>query len=85
MSLEDEFGIINLIVWPSVQTSQRKAVFGAHLILVPGELQNERSVIHVIANKFATSRTGSGDSKSNPGISTRQPQIVSRPVIRISK
>ena len=51
MSLEDECGITNLIVWPGVQTSQREAVFGAHLMLVQGELQNEMNVIHVIAEE----------------------------------
>ena len=49
MSLEDECGVTNLIVWPGIQASQREAVFGAHLMIVQGELQNEMSVIHVIA------------------------------------
>jgi error-prone DNA polymerase len=51
MSLEDETGISNLIVWPSVQASQRAAVFMAHLMVVQGELQSEMSVIHVIAER----------------------------------
>ncbi len=51
MSLEDETGLSNLIVWPSVQTAQRQPVFVAHLMVVEGELQNEMSVIHVIAQK----------------------------------
>jgi error-prone DNA polymerase len=51
MSLEDETGISNLIVWPSVQAEQRKPVFSAHLMVVQGELQNEMNVIHIIAEK----------------------------------
>jgi error-prone DNA polymerase len=51
MSLEDETGISNLIVWPSVQAVQRQAVFMAHLMIVEGELQSEMGVIHVIAEK----------------------------------
>ena len=51
MSLEDETGISNLIVWPSVQTQQRQPVFSAQLMVVQGELQNEMNVIHVIAEK----------------------------------
>ena len=51
MSLEDETGISNLIVWPSVQAQQRQPVFSAHLMVVQGELQNEMNVIHVIAEK----------------------------------
>jgi error-prone DNA polymerase len=51
MSLEDETGVSNLIVWPSIQTQQRQPVFSAHLMVVQGELQNEMNVIHVIAEK----------------------------------
>jgi error-prone DNA polymerase len=51
MSLEDESGIANLIVWTSVQLEQREAVFGAHLMVVQGELQSEMGVVHVIAKK----------------------------------
>ncbi|MDB6046837.1 MAG: dnaE2 [Gammaproteobacteria bacterium] len=40
MSLEDETGISNLIVWPGIQATQRQAVFMAHL-MVQGELQSE--------------------------------------------
>jgi error-prone DNA polymerase len=52
MSLEDETGTINLIVWPSVQHSQREAVLGARLMVVQGELQSELGVVHVIAQKI---------------------------------
>ncbi len=51
MSLEDETGISNLIVWPSVQRAQREAVFGARMMVVQGELQSELGVVHVIAEK----------------------------------
>ena len=50
MSLEDETGISNLIVWPSVQVAQREAIFGAQMMVVQGELQNEMNVVHVIAH-----------------------------------
>jgi error-prone DNA polymerase len=52
MSLEDETGISNLIVWPSVQVAQREAVFGAQMMVVQGELQNEMNVVHVVAHKM---------------------------------
>jgi error-prone DNA polymerase len=52
MSLEDESGISNLIVWPSVQVAQREAVFGAQMMVVYGELQNEMNVIHIVAQKL---------------------------------
>jgi error-prone DNA polymerase len=52
MSLEDETGISNLIIWPGVQQTQREAVFGARMMVVQGELQSEMGVIHVIAEKM---------------------------------
>jgi len=52
MSLEDETGMTNLIVWPRVQQTQRETVFGARLMVVQGELQSELGVIHVIAAKL---------------------------------
>jgi error-prone DNA polymerase len=52
MSLEDETGISNLIVWPSVQIAQREPVFAAQMMVVQGELQNEMNVIHVVARKL---------------------------------
>jgi error-prone DNA polymerase len=51
MSLEDESGICNVIVWPGVQVAQRQPIFGAHLLVVEGKLQNEMNVIHVIVEK----------------------------------
>jgi error-prone DNA polymerase len=51
MSLEDESGISNLIIWTSIQQQQREAVFGGRLLVVEGELQNEMNVVHVVATK----------------------------------
>ncbi len=51
MSLEDETGVSNLIVWPRVQAEQRQAVFASSMIVVQGELQHELGVVHVIAHQ----------------------------------
>ena len=51
MSLEDETGISNLIVWPSIQATQRRVVFDAHFTIVQGRLQSESGVINVVAEK----------------------------------
>ena len=49
ITLEDETGIINLIVWSSLVESQRREVLSARLLGVRGEVQREGDVIHVIA------------------------------------
>jgi error-prone DNA polymerase len=50
MTLEDETGIANTIVWLRAFELYRPIVLGARLISVTGELQNEQGVIHVIAH-----------------------------------
>jgi error-prone DNA polymerase len=52
MTLEDETGIANTIVWPKVFEIFRPVVLGARLISVTGKLQNEQGVIHVVANRL---------------------------------
>jgi error-prone DNA polymerase len=49
VTLEDETGVANLIVWPGVAESQREALLNAGLILVTGTLQRQDGVTHVIA------------------------------------
>jgi error-prone DNA polymerase len=52
VTLEDETGIANLIVWPGILERFRRAVLGATLLSCAGKLQREASVIHVIADRL---------------------------------
>lgn len=52
MTLEDETGIANAIVWPKVFERFRPVVMGSRLISVTGRLQNEAGVIHVVADRI---------------------------------
>ncbi len=52
MTLEDETGIANLIVWPKIFERYRKAVLGARVVAATGRMQKEGIVIHVIANRM---------------------------------
>jgi error-prone DNA polymerase len=49
MTLEDETGVANTILWLRTFEAYRPVVLGARLIAVTGELQNESGVIHVVA------------------------------------
>src|SRR5207302_704542 len=49
ITLEDETGIANLIVWPAVLERFRRAALGATLLYCRGRLQREESVIHIVA------------------------------------
>jgi error-prone DNA polymerase len=52
VTLEDETGSVNLIVWRDVAERQRRALVGARLLGVAGELQIEGEVVHVIAHRL---------------------------------
>jgi DNA-directed DNA polymerase III PolC len=51
-SLEDETGINNIIVWPGVFEAFRHNILQTNLMLVSGELQNQDSVVHVVAQRI---------------------------------
>jgi len=52
VTLEDETGQINLVVWKHVAEEYRAALLNARLLGVMGELQIEGKVIHVIARQL---------------------------------
>jgi error-prone DNA polymerase len=52
VTLEDETGQINLIVWPSTGLAQRKALLQASLLAVTGIVQHESEVTHLVAGKL---------------------------------
>ena len=52
VTLEDESGCTNLIVWKKIAEEQRDVLLNARLMGVEGELQKEGKVIHVIAKKL---------------------------------
>lgn len=52
VTLEDEMGIANLVVWPSVMERHRRTLMTASLMGVRGRLQREGEVIHVVADRL---------------------------------
>jgi error-prone DNA polymerase len=50
VTLEDETGNINLVVWQRLAESQHQALVGSQLLGVRGQVQREGQVIHVIAH-----------------------------------
>jgi len=52
ITIEDETGIANLIVWPQILERFRRAALGATLLRCIGKLQREESVIHVVADRL---------------------------------
>jgi len=51
-SLEDETGIVNVILWPKVFAAQRRCALEASLLVVDGTLQRRDHVAHVVAHRL---------------------------------
>jgi len=53
MTIEDETGIINVVVWPKLTERYRKEVMGARLILIEGCIQRSpEGVVHLVAQRL---------------------------------
>jgi error-prone DNA polymerase len=61
VTLEDETGQANLIVWERTGLAQRRALVESRLMEVRGELQREGQVIHVIAHRMTDRSALLGD------------------------
>jgi error-prone DNA polymerase len=53
ITLEDETGIANLVVWPQTFEKFRRVVMGASMLAVRGRVQREGEVVHLIAHQIA--------------------------------
>ncbi len=51
MTLEDDGGIANIVVWPKVFETYRRIVLGSRMVAIEGKLQREGMVIHVVADR----------------------------------
>ena len=49
LTLEDETGVANVVVWAKVFERFRRAVMAGRLLRVTGKLQRESGVVHVVA------------------------------------
>ncbi len=52
ITIEDETGVANLVIWPDLFERQRKIVMAARLMAIDGIVQKEDGVIHVVARNL---------------------------------
>ncbi len=52
VTLEDETGWINVIVWPSLVEKQRRQLLASKLMTVHGTLEREEDVAHLVAHRL---------------------------------
>jgi error-prone DNA polymerase len=87
LTLEDETGVANIIVWPKVFEALRPIILGARFIAISGRLQRESDVTHIVAEKAEDlTRLLNHLSEMGPEVSAlaradevRRPQLDPRP------
>lgn len=52
ITLEDETGIANLVVWPKVFERFRRTILSAGMVSVRGRIQREGEVVHLVAQRL---------------------------------
>lgn len=52
LTLEDETGVVNVIVWRTIYERFRRAVIAGRLLRVTGRIQRAHSVTHVLAEEI---------------------------------
>ncbi len=52
VTLEDETGTCNVIVWPKFAEAQRRPLLKARLLVVTGTIQQEEGVLHLVAGRL---------------------------------
>ncbi len=52
VTLEDETGYVNLVVWNDIVERNRRPILGSRLLAVGGQVQKQGLVVHVLARRF---------------------------------
>ena len=92
ITIEDETGIANLVLWPSLFEKQRRLVLSAGMIACRGRVQREGEVVHVVVEHLTDlSRElrsvgarelpfpiarGRGDGATHPGSADSREQVA---------
>ncbi|KEO61108.1 error-prone DNA polymerase [Thioclava indica] len=81
LTLEDETGVSNIVVWPKVYERFRRIVMGGRLLRVTGQLQREGIVVHLIAEQIEdlSARISSLGHPMQEVIGITQPQADDAP------
>jgi len=52
ITLSDETGITNVVVWPRLVETFRREIMGARLLLIEGKVQKSDNVVHLVAERI---------------------------------
>ncbi len=52
ITIEDETGVANLVIWPSLYEKQRRIILSSGMMAVHGRVQREGEVVHLVAHRL---------------------------------
>lgn len=52
ITIEDETGPANLVVWPTLFEKRRRVVLGSSMMAINGRIQREGEVVHLVAHQL---------------------------------
>ena len=52
MTVEDETGVANVVIWPKLFERSRRTALGASMIAINGRIQREGDVVHLVAQQL---------------------------------
>ncbi len=53
LTIEDESGVANIVIWPKVFEKNRRTILSAGMLGVRGRIQREGDVIHLVAHQLS--------------------------------
>ncbi len=84
VTLEDETGYVNLVVWSDLVEQNRRQILGSRLLAVGGQVQKQGLVVHVLARRFEDlSALAGGTEDLQPRLPLKRPgrpQSISLPL-----
>ncbi len=78
LTIEDETGIANIIVWKKVFEANRRIAMQGRFLAVRGRVQRAGEVVHLVAEGFATSPNPCGTCGKPGCVYRRRPPISGR-------
>ncbi len=76
ITLEDETGVANVVVWPKTFERFRRTVLASRLMLVRGEIQREGTVIHVVSSELIDASAELGRLAAEPTVTRDRTGVV---------
>ncbi|WP_343830596.1 OB-fold nucleic acid binding domain-containing protein [Brevundimonas olei] len=52
ITIEDETGVANLVIWPTLYERERRTILSASLLGILGRVQREGDVVHIVADRL---------------------------------